>query len=77
MQPRGFKPDILALGTHLAPLLDKLASCHHPSCVFLQTRRCNPSGSMLGVRLDEGVEQHACPLDVANLCIGLDNDAVK
>ena len=77
MQPRGFKPDILALGAHLAPLLDELAGCHHPSCMLLQTRRCYPSRRMFGVGLDEGVEQHACPLDVANLCIGLDNDAVK
>ena len=77
MKSRSFQPHILALRTLLTTLLDNLPCCNHPPGVFFKTGCCNPPRSVLGIGLDKRVEQHPRTLDVADLCIGFEDDAVE
>jgi hypothetical protein len=77
MQPRSLQPHILTLRTLLTPRLDNLPRRHHPPRMFLQARRRNPPGRVFRVRLDQRVEQHPRALDVPDLRIGLQDDAVQ
>ena len=77
MQPGGFQPNILALRTLLTALLDELPRSYHSSRVFLQTSSSDPSRCVLGIGFHERVEEHASTLDVTNLRIGFEHDAVK
>lgn len=77
MEPSSFEPHILALWTLLTTHLDDFPRSNHPTRVLFKTRGCNPARSMLRIGLDQRVEQHPSTLDVANLCFGLDDDAIK
>ena len=77
MKPRSFQPYIFALRALLATLLDNLPCCDHPPGVFFKTSGCDPSWSVLGIGLDERVEQHPRTLDVADLRVGFEDDAVE
>ena len=57
--------------------LDELPRSNHPPSVFLQTGGSDPPRGVLWVRFNEGVEEHSGPLDIADLCFGLDGHAVK
>lgn len=45
--------------------------------MLLQRRRRDPSRRMFRVRFHEGVEEHACALDVTNFGVGFENDGVE
>jgi hypothetical protein len=77
VKSRSFQPYILALRTLLATLLDDLPRSDHPPCVFFKTSGCDPPWSVLGIGLDQRVEQHPCTLDVADLRVGFEDDAVE
>jgi hypothetical protein len=77
MEPRGLQPHILALRTLLTSLLDYLPRGDHPPCVFLKTSCCDPPWSVFGIGLDERIEQHPRTLDVSDLCIRFEDDAVE
>ena len=77
MKPRSFQPHTLALRTLLASLFDGLPRGDHLPCVFLKTCSCVPPSGVLWIVLDEGIEQRPRTLDVADLGIGLEDDAVQ
>ena len=77
MKSHSLQPHFLALWTLFTTLLDKLPRCDHPPGMFFKTSGCNPSRSVLAIRLDKRVEEHSCTLDVADLCIGFEDNAVE
>jgi hypothetical protein len=77
VKSRSFQPYILTLRALLATLLDNLPRCDHPPGVFFETSGCDPPRGMLGIGLDERVEQHPRTLDVADLRVGFEDDAVE
>jgi len=58
-------------------MLDDLPRCDHPPCVFLKAGSCDPPWGVLRIGLDEGIEQHPGTLDVADLGVGFEDNAVQ
>eukprot|EP00967_Tisochrysis_lutea_P112964 scaffold178936_cov18-Tisochrysis_lutea.AAC.1 len=60
-----------------AHLLHELARFHHVARQLLQSRDGHPTGRMVGVGLDDGLEQQPCLLDVGNVCITLERHGLQ
>ena len=61
----------------LASSLDMLTSHNHTSRVLLNPSCGYPTWRVLGIGLDQGVEEHPSTLDIANLGVGLDHNTIQ
>jgi len=77
MKSRGLQPNILTLRALLTASLDQFSRSYHAAGMFLHAGRRNPAGSVFWIRFDERVEKHSCPLDVTNLGLRLEHNAVE